>query len=179
MTDSDASTDAVGPAPVEQPVAIRLAQRLMYVAAGLTLVGAVFVGPQSIASTIRRLARGDEGFRSELGMVAVMAIVVWAVGVGIVVGIWLWMAWANGTGQKWARITATAFFGLSAFGTIRSLGSSAFVLNRIGDLVVWLLGGVAVYLLWAGDGSKQYYEFMSWRPPRPTSQPIQPQGEDR
>ena len=36
------------------------------------------------------------------------------------IGLWLWMAYANKAGKNWARITATAFFGLDTLSVLTS-----------------------------------------------------------
>lgn len=74
------------------------------------------------------------------------------------IGLWVWMALANRRGHNWARITGTVFFGISclavlvdiaAFAVIgKWLGGGVLAIVAVEALVSWLVGLVAVILLW-------------------------------
>ena len=90
------------PAAAEPPPSIRTAVRLMYVGAGLGLIGllSTFFQIDAIRDQIE-----DDDPRSASEVDTAVAIgVVSAVVIGLMaVGLWLWMAHANGRGQSWAR----------------------------------------------------------------------------
>jgi hypothetical protein len=90
-----------------------------------------------------------------------------------IVGLWLWMAWANKGGRSWARIMATIFFAILTAAGAAVLIKFGF---RTGELrpsagsgihvpaipvylfffVYWLTGLSAVTLLWQRS-SRDYY----------------------
>lgn len=73
-----------------------------------------------------------------------------AVTAALAVGFWLWMAWAIGRGQRWARIAFPLFFGLNTWSLLQGLGHGSAVYARP-DLAVasilWLVELAAVALL--------------------------------
>jgi hypothetical protein len=68
----------------------------------------------------------------------------------LAVGLWLWMAWAIGHGQRWPRIAFALFFGLNTWGLLHGLAGGSAVYARP-DLAVasilWLVELAAVALL--------------------------------
>jgi len=72
-------------------------------------------------------------------------IVTLVIAVGLaVIGLWLWMARANGQGRSWARILSTVLLGLATPGLTGDHG----VLQVFAAWLTWLTGLVAVWLLW-------------------------------
>ena len=71
----------------------------------------------------------------------------------IAIGLWIWMAWANGHGRSWARVLSAVFFGINTLGLIVSLAvrSSVAEMHTAGSLivgvVVWLIGLAAIVLI--------------------------------
>jgi hypothetical protein len=73
-----------------------------------------------------------------------------AVAAGLAVGFWLWMAWATGRGQRWARIAFALFFGLNTFSLLDGLTRGSAVYARADlaiGMVLWLVELAAVALL--------------------------------
>jgi hypothetical protein len=74
------------------------------------------------------------------------------------IGLWLWMARANGQGRNWARILSTVLFGLATLQLrgdftqpVSQAGFGASVLYYGGTalfVAAWLVGAAAVWLLW-------------------------------
>ena len=77
------------PIPSEPPPSIQRAVVLMYVGAGLEVLGLIF-------NLITRQGSTAAGIPGTL----------------IGIGLWIWMARANQAGKDWARITSTVFFGI-------------------------------------------------------------------
>jgi hypothetical protein len=77
----------------------------------------------------------------------------------ISIGLWLWMAWANGRGHDWARGVFSAFFGLMTLSLLGLLAEGAAVYapaELIATAVVWLVQ-LAVIVLIFGKTSAAYY----------------------
>jgi hypothetical protein len=71
----------------------------------------------------------------------------------MVIALWLWMARADGQGRNWARILSTVLFGLATLElTYATTGNGiVFGLTAFGvvfPVLTWLIGAVAVWLLW-------------------------------
>lgn len=148
-----------GPAAVfsEPPVPVQRAVRLMYIGAGLEILGLLF--------NVFNLGNTSGG--------AVYGIVVPLIGAGL----WVWMAMMNKAGKEWARIVATVFFGLSCIGLLialvgigaltalgGALGSGAAVALGVLALLVtvaaWLIGLFTILFLWRKESSA-YFKAMS------------------
>lgn len=80
---------------------------------------------------------------------------------GIVIGVvmialWTWMGKMNGTGQRWARITATVFFALwtiDSYLVVNSLKAGVFVtgwqiVSLVMQLALWIIGVASIALLY-------------------------------
>jgi hypothetical protein len=136
-----------GQAPVPQPPqSIRTAVTLMYVGAGLEVLGLIFSLISRSGSTASEIP-----------------------GAIIGIGLWIWMARANQAGKNWARITSTVFFGIDCLGLLlivvgvgvlmHSASSSlkaVLVLSVAAAVVTWVLGLVTVVLLWRRESSEFY-----------------------
>ena len=83
----------------------------------------------------------------------------------ITTGVWLWMARANRGGRPWARITATALFGVLTVCELALLVDSltgpvyftaGYILLVSGCALYWLAGLSVVVLLWQRSSSDYY-----------------------
>jgi hypothetical protein len=140
--------------PQPQPQSVRIAVILMYVGAGLSVlgligtlvlsgrikkaVGTALVNARTRAGKPYTAAQIHAGENFYLTFVIVVLL--------IAVGLWLWMAWANGKGRGWARITSSAFFGLYTLWVIFS--ASRTVSTAVLAVLSWLVGLAAVIFLW-------------------------------
>ena len=74
------------------------------------------------------------------------------VGAPIVIGLWLWMAWANGRGYDWARVAFAAFFGIISVSLLIALAQDSAVYAPA-DLIAgagqWLVALAAVALIFS------------------------------
>jgi hypothetical protein len=57
------------------------------------------------------------------------------VAAGMAVGLWLWLAWANGRGRRWARIAFAIFFIVNVYGLLAGLVRGSAVYARA-DLAI-------------------------------------------
>ena len=146
--------------PVSQPASIALAVKLMYAGAALSLVSLLTTAfmRDTIRESIEKSNRtATNPLTASQIDAAVGVAVVFSVVVGLIaVGLWIWMAFANGAGKKWARIVATVLFGLSVVSTLGGLINHPPALSLIVGLLTLVLGGYIVFLLFRPESS-QYY----------------------
>jgi len=144
--------------PAAQPPSLRNAVRLMWVGAGVAALGTILT--VALSSKIKteilsEVTRNNAIARShgsavytvaQLHTVANVAFVAFIIGGIIGVLLWAWMAWANNRGSGWARIVASVLFALITIEVFVSLRRVSIPIVFI--LLEWLLGLVAVVLLW-------------------------------
>jgi len=89
------------------PQRVRTAVMLMYAGAALSAIE-IIVGLNTISSFLSAVwAQYPSYSSSQIHAAEVLGLAL-AVLVGLIaVGLWLWMAWANGAGRNWARIVAS------------------------------------------------------------------------
>jgi len=148
------------PPPTGPPPPVTNAVRLMYAGAALSAIEIV-VGLVTINSLKNAIRSAYPAYSSSqlhtLEVVSVAAVVV----VGLIaIGLWLWMAWANGAGKSWARIVATVFFGLNTIDLLTLIARPHAAFGLLLALLVWVAGLGAILLLWRRESSA-YYQAMS------------------
>jgi hypothetical protein len=81
-------------------------------------------------------------------------IIALAVFSGVIgVGLWLWMAKANGQGRNWARILSSVLFGLATLDMFGVLSQPKTLIGLVFPVLTWLIGLGAVILLWRKDST--------------------------
>ncbi len=131
----------------EAPNSVRNAVRLMYAGAALSAI-VVIVTLVSIGSLKANiLAHYPHYTATQRHTAEVAAVVTSIIGGLIAIGLWLWMAWANGRGRNWARIVAAVFFGINTLDLLASFARVHAVGSLIVSVLVWLVGlGAIVFL---------------------------------
>lgn len=144
-------------ATMRRPESILIAQILMWIAAGLSIVGMVGGYASSIA-----FAFDIEGDLAHFGEDALFFTMMMTVTSGFGFGLWLWMACANGAGLSWARPTATVLFALNLVYSVWYIPSTlpGLEIAAVTATAALVLGAVVLYLLWAGKGASEYYATM-------------------
>jgi hypothetical protein len=191
--------------PSERPRALVIAVWLMYAAAAFE-VGYAAAEGHWIASWVSSVFTAVEAADAAAGSGSQVpaseiknVVLVCAIVVGIVAAlIWLWLAWKNGTGRKWARIVSTVLFALSCLslpelltgGHLSTMPSTFPVANggvvsvpppdipswvTAAGAVNWLLGLAIIILLWQRD-SNRYYDAVSWSRRKPAYNPYAAPG---
>ena len=141
----------------EQPPSLRYAVYLMYVGAGVALLGTVTA--LSLDGKIKtdifnreRTNSRDVGAPfnvAQLHRIANASFVILAVAGLICVLLWLWMAWANNRASGWARIVASVFFAVMTVEAAISRSEAPVPLVTVAFIVLqWVVGLGAVVLLW-------------------------------
>lgn len=157
-------SDALPPHPtaldaqvaLDQPPSIRAAVRLMWVGAALSLLGVLLSFTQ--LDTVRERIEQDEPELTPSEVDAVVAIgQAVSVVIGLVaVGLWLWMASANGKGRSWARTVATVLGGLSVVGAAITLATDATGVSLVTSVISIGLAAVILVLLYRPESSRFY-----------------------
>jgi hypothetical protein len=146
-----------------RPRSIVTAMKLMYLGAGLQVVGAIttFLLQDTIRDSIADSDRTLTESELDSAMAGVLAVTV--ITSLIAIGLWVWMAYANGQGKSWARIVASVLGGLNIVFTVLNLaGGNVPALALLVSLFGVGLAGYILWLLWRPE-STQYYVTMSGR----------------
>jgi hypothetical protein len=161
MYENYPSTGAGGQVPEQPsrgtpPTSVQTAVRLMYAGAGISAISFI-LGLVTIGSVRKTLEKQHPDFSTSKINSLVHAEIAIVVVAGIIgVGIWLWMAWANGRGKNWARITGTVFFGLYTLDLILVAARAASGISTVFAIVTWLIGLGATIMLWRRDSTAYF-----------------------
>jgi hypothetical protein len=145
-----------GPLRPPAPAPVLTAVKLMYAGAAVSAVELI-IGLALIVVDLKAAARG-RFLGHSLAAQKPLIITVWIVFSLVMIGLWLWMARANGQGRNWARILSTVLFGLATLQLrgdftqpVSQAGFGATVLYYGGTALfieAWLAGAAAVWQLW-------------------------------
>jgi hypothetical protein len=82
-----------------------------------------------------------------------------AIGAPLAALAWLWLAWANGRGHRWARVAFGALFALTSVSLFASVGRQAQTYapaDLIAGAVVWVAALLALVLITAPSSAGHY-----------------------
>jgi uncharacterized membrane protein len=77
----------------------------------------------------------------------------------VAIGLWLWLAWANGKGEDWARMLSGACFGLLTLTVLGALAQHAATYapaSLIAAAVLWVIGLASVLLIFTPAAGRYY-----------------------
>jgi hypothetical protein len=144
------------PSPVRDvPQSVQRAVRVMYVGLAASLVGIV-VDMTTLSATRAQILKQNPNFtQAQVNSAEHLEIGLFIAGGLIGAALWLWMAQSCRAGKGWARVVSTVFFGIDTLSVIAGVAGSTGGggLARIYGLVVWIIGLVAVILLWQRSSS--------------------------
>jgi hypothetical protein len=150
------------PQRAQQPPSARNAVRLMYAGAALEVI-ALIVAVLTRGSLKSAILRNHPLYStSQVHTAEIARTVPLIVGALIAIGLWIWMAQANGRGLSWARTLSAVFFGISTLSLIGSIFIAHSVASLIFGVIIWLVGLAAIVLLY----SKESAPFFSRLAPR-------------
>jgi len=138
------------------PRTVVSAVRLMYAGAALEVLALIvaLVTRASLKSAI--LTRHPGYTPAQLHTAELARTVPLIIGALVAVGLWLWMAWANGKGRNWGRVVSAVFFGINTLDLLLSLGLVHAAATEIVGLIIWL-AGLAVIILIFSKKSAPFY----------------------
>lgn len=144
------------PSRREPPPSVLKAVRVMKAGMVASLAGIIvnLVSIGSVKSALRQLEPHATAAQltSDQRLVVGESIAAGLIGAAL----WLWMAQSCRAGKSWARVTATVLFAIDTVGQFFSLASGSGSVGLIYNIVVWLIGLVAVALLWQRPSSEYF-----------------------
>ena len=151
----------VAAASVERPSSVTRAVQLMYVGAALSILETIVAW--ATKSQLRdQIEATSPTLTPDQVESAVTVSLVTGIVVGVIaVGLWLWMAAANGAGKSWARIVATVLGALGALSAVLSLTTGTGITIAL-QLVILVLAVAILVLLWR-PASSAYFQARSAR----------------
>lgn len=143
--------------PTNAPQSVLRAVRVMYVGLAASLLGIV-VDMTTLSSTRSEILKRNPTFTTaQVNTAEHLEIGIFIASGLIGAALWLWMAQKCRAGRGWARVVSTVFFGIETLslvvGTAAAQGGG---LTRIYGLVVWVIGLIAVVLLWRRSSSDYF-----------------------
>jgi hypothetical protein len=148
------------PGGVAQPSSVRLAVRLMWAGAALTVLSLVvtLASLGTAKEDIEERLRRDDPSVSQSTIDAAFAIGVGSALVVSVIGVgtWLWMAWKNGQGRSWARVVATVLAGFNVLFAPLVFVQDTPSVSRVFSIVNVVLAIVILVLIWRKDATEFY-----------------------
>ncbi len=144
--------------PGRLPRPVRGAIRLMCAgaASGAALLITMVVTTGSVHSAVLRSYPALTAAQWH-GVVVYVTVREWAAALAI--GLWLWLAWANGRGSNWARPVFAAFYGVICLGMLYCLSQGAPVYapaDFAAGLIQLLIATAALMLILCGEASPYY-----------------------
>jgi serine/threonine protein kinase len=136
------------------PTPVLAAAWLMYSGAGLsvlsTLVDLAIIGQVKTAFLASHPLLPGNTVRSFAAAASAGVLV----GGGVIVALWLWLAFASKQGAGWARTAGTVLFGIDTFLMVATLGTKGIGVTKGIGAVVWLIALATVISLWQRSASQ-------------------------
>jgi hypothetical protein len=143
----------VEPEQPSAPPAVLNAVKLMYIGAAVSTVSLV-ISLVNISGTKAAIRKARPTLTAAQVNQLNTFIITLAIVSGVIgIGLWLWMARANGQGRNWARILSTVLFGLATLDLLGVFSQPKTLLGLVFPLLTWLVGAGAVFLLWRGEST--------------------------
>jgi Domain of unknown function (DUF1707) len=151
-----AQSPTPGRKPASVPTAVRGAVGLMCAGGVLTLADVVTV--LTTLGGVRWAAAHDMG-AGQWPIVMLTQVDFWLVSAPVGAGVWLWLAWVNGRGYRWARAAFVAFFVLLTVVLFVGLGGDRLPYtwrDVLATAVLWLVALVVMALIFSQTASPHY-----------------------
>ena len=142
------------PAPASAPPSVLRAVKVMYAGVAASLIGIV-IDMTTLSSTRAAIikhsptltaAQVNSAEHVEIGLFIASGL--------IGAALWLWMAQSCRAGKNWARVVSTVLFAIDTLAVlITTAGTTGGGLTRAYGLVVWVVGLIAIILLWQRTSS--------------------------
>jgi hypothetical protein len=131
----------------QPPATVRSAVKLMFAGAGLEVVALLvaLATADSLKSAIFKANPNYTALQAHNVEVARTGVLVF--GALITIGLWLWMAWANDRGRRWAPIVSAVLFGINTLDLVVSFDVVHAVATLVVGVVIWLVGLAAIVFI--------------------------------
>ena len=143
--------------PASAPQSVLRAVRVMYVGLAASLLGIV-VDMTTLSATRSEILKRNPSYTvAQLNSAEHVEIGLFIASGLIGAALWLWMAQSCRAGKGWARVVSTVFFGIDTLSVL--VGSAAAQgggLSRIYGILVWVIGLIAIILLWQRSSSEYF-----------------------
>ena len=138
------------------PPSIRTAIKFMYGGAALSAISLI-VGLATLGSLKSAIKSAYPHYTASqvhsAEIVGVTSIVITGL---IGIGLWIWMARANGGGRSWARVVSSVLFAISTLDLLVNGARANSAFNVVFEGLVWLVGLGAIIFLYRKDSSEYY-----------------------
>jgi hypothetical protein len=137
-----------------RPRTVRAAVRLMLAGAAAELAALITV--IATVGSVRAAIAAHDTAAAHLLMVHE---VIDMAAMPVAIGFWLWLAWANGKGEDWARLLSAACFGVLTLGMLglMSLHAATYApAAMIAAAIVWAIGLASVVLIFTPAAGRYY-----------------------
>jgi hypothetical protein len=138
-----------------RPRAVRAAVTLMLAGAAAELAALITVIATMGSVRAAAAARGSAVVTHALPLHQAIDIA----GAPVAIGLWLWLAWANGKGEDWARLLSAACFGLLTLSLVGLQSEDAATYapaGMIAAVIVWAIGLASVVLIFTPAAGRYY-----------------------
>lgn len=131
------------------PQSITRAVQLMYAGAAASLIGIIIALTTLSSIKSQIVSKNPSLTTTQVNNAQHVAIGVLIASGLIGAALWLWMAQSCRAGKGWARIVSTVLFAIDTLAVlITNAGTAGGGLTRAYGLVVWVVGLIAIILLW-------------------------------
>jgi hypothetical protein len=144
-------------APATAPQSVLRAVKVMYVGLAASLIGIV-VGLTTLSSTRSAVLKRHPSYTAAQLNSAEHLEIGYLIAGGIIgAALWLWMAQSCRAGKGWARVVSTVFFGIDTLSVLVGVAAvQGGGLSRIFGILVWVIGLIAIILLWQRSSSDYF-----------------------
>ena len=139
------------------PQSVLRAVQVMYVGLAASLIG-IIIDLTTLSSTRSEILRRNPSFTTaQVNTAEHVEIGFLIVGGLIGAALWLWMAQSCKAGKGWARVVSTVFFAIDTVSVlVGATGVQGGGVARFYGFVVWVIGLVAIILLWQRSSSDYF-----------------------
>jgi hypothetical protein len=129
----------------------------MYVGLAASLIGIV-IDMTTLSSTRAQIIKHSPTLTTaQVNSAEHVEIGLFIAGGLIGAALWLWMAQSCRAGKNWARVVSTVFFGIDTLSVLISTTvTQGGGLSRVYGLVIWVIGLIAIILLWQRASSAYF-----------------------
>ena len=139
------------------PPSVTRAVQVMYVGAAASIIG-IIIDMTTLSATRSAILKRNPGYTAtQLNNAEHLQIGLFIAGGLIGAALWLWMAQSCRAGKGWARVVSTVFFGIDTVSVLVGVaGVQGGGLSRIYGILVWVIGLIAIVLLWQRSSSDYF-----------------------